>query len=89
MFIIMCCILIVFFGWNDAHRFEKNDMVRLLEALDIPDYSCDQRTSASGIEALMMLLRRFAYPNRLCDLTSLFGRSVPELSLIISKVGSL
>ena len=28
-----------------------------------------------GMEALMILLRRFAYPNRWCDLVSLFGRS--------------
>ena len=68
-------------------RFEKDDMYRLLDALDIPEnYICCQRMNAPGMEALMILLRRFAYPNRWCDLVSLFGRSTSELSLIFHKV---
>lgn len=62
-------------------------MYRLLDALDIPEnYICCQRTNAPGMETLMILFQRFAYPNRWCDLVSLFGRSASELSLIIHKV---
>ena len=68
-------------------RFQKDDMERLLDALHIPEfYICQQRTHASGLEALMILLRRLVYPNRLCDLADVFGRSISELSLIITKV---
>ena len=68
-------------------RFQKDDMERLLHALQIPGfYICQQRTHASGMEALMILLRILVYPNRLCDLADVFGRSISELSLIITKV---
>lgn len=68
-------------------RFQKDDMERLLHALQIPGfYICKQRTHASGMEALMILLRRLVYPNRLCDLADVFERSVSELSLITTKV---
>ena len=33
-----------------------------------------------------MLLRRLAYPNRLCDLSPMFGRSVSAISAIVDKV---
>lgn len=68
-------------------RFQKDDMERLLHALQIPGfYICQQRTHASGMEALMILLRRLVYPNCLCDLADVFGRSISELSLITTKV---
>lgn len=73
---------IVFF----VPRFQKDDMQRLLEALEIPAfYICSQRTSVSGMEALM-ILRRLVYPNRWCEVADVFGRSISELSLIFSKV---
>ena len=63
------------------------DMHRLLSALDIPShYICNQHTKASGVEALMILLRRLVYPNRWCDLVDIFGRSESHLSLICNKV---
>jgi len=65
-------------------------MERLLQGLQIPSfYICQQRTHASGMEALMILLRRMVYPNRWCDLMQVFGRSIPELSLIYSEVSTL
>lgn len=68
-------------------RFHKDDMERLLHALQIPGfYICQQRTHASGMEALMILLRRLVYPNRLCDFADVFGRSTSELSLITTIV---
>ena len=60
-------------------------MERLLSALDIPaSYICSQRTHATGMEALMILLRRLSFPARWCDLVPVFGRSEPELSLIFN-----
>ncbi len=37
----------------------------------------------TGVESLCALLRRLAYPNRLGDLVSMFGRSVSQLSEMI------
>ncbi|XP_078378299.1 uncharacterized protein LOC144661419 isoform X1 [Oculina patagonica] len=62
-------------------------MPRLLDALEIPEYYiCSQRTNATGMEALMILLGRLAYPNRWCDLVTIFGRTESELSLIFNKI---
>ena len=62
-------------------------MERLREGLQIPAcYICSNGTNVTGMEALMALLRRLAYPNRWCDLESTFGRSQFELSLIFNKV---
>ena len=62
----------------------KNDFERDLQ---IPsEYQCVQKTVSSGEEALLILLRRLAYPSRWCDLVPLFGRSVSELCLIFQKV---
>jgi len=75
---------LVFFA---LQRLEKDDIYRLVDALYIPEnYICCQRTNTPGMEALMILLRRVAYPNRWFDLVSLFGRSTSELSLIFHKV---
>ena len=68
-------------------RFAKDDLERLYAALAIPEaYTCGQGTKATGMEALMILLRRLSYPNRLSDLVQLFGRSQSELSLIFNTV---
>ena len=62
-------------------------MERLYHALNLPEkYICYQGTTATGMEALMILLRRFSYPNRWCDLVKIFGRAEEELSVIFSKV---
>ena len=40
-------------------RFSKDDIPRLASALNLPDkYVCKQGTAATGIEALMIMLRR-------------------------------
>ena len=64
-------------------RFQKGDMYHLKEALEIQEnYICSQRTIATRMEVLTILLRRFSYPNRWCDLLPVFGRSDSEFSLI-------
>jgi hypothetical protein len=68
-------------------RCEKYDIPRLRDALKIPDqYTCCQGTVVGGLEALLIMLRRLAYPNRLSDLTPIFARTEYELSLIFNTV---
>lgn len=49
-------------------------------------YTCVNRTAAPGLEGLLILLRRLAYPNRLCEISEEFGRLESELSLIFNEV---
>ncbi len=66
-------------------RFSKEDLLRLKTALRMPQYFVmHNRAKASGLEALCILLRRLAYPNRLTDLTPLFGRSKFDLSRLFN-----
>lgn len=68
-------------------RFGRAELPLLANALAIPEsFVCSNGTVAAGMEGLCILLRRFAYPCRLSDLIPRFGRSVPELSEIISEV---
>ena len=68
-------------------RFATSELPRLTEALRIPEmFTCCNGTTASGLEGLCILLKRFAYHCRLSALIPRFGRSVPELSLISSDV---
>ena len=62
-------------------------MDRLLEALQIPDsYTSHQGSVFTGMESLMILLRRLSYPNRWCDLVPIFGRPEPEFSMAFDMV---
>jgi hypothetical protein len=55
--------------------------------LRIPDKIVRRnRSVVSGIEALCILLKRLAYPNRLEDITDMFSRPVYELSYIFNEV---
>ena len=68
-------------------RFEKGDMSRLLETLQIPAaYTGYQGSVFTGTEGLMVMLRRLTYPNRWCDLVNIFGRSQAELSILFNMV---
>ena len=68
-------------------RFLKNDLYHLAENLDIPDeISCYNNVKVSGIEALCILLKRFAYPCRYVDMVLLFARPVPQLSIVANHL---
>ena len=68
-------------------RFGKAEIPVLAEPLQIPNtFTCVNGTAASGIEGQCVLLKRFSYPCRLSDMIPRFGRSVPEMTLIISEV---
>ena len=66
-------------------RFEKNDILRLKEVLQIPDeivcFNYNDIT-VNGLEALCIFLKRLSYPSRFSDLIARFGRSVPQLCMI-------
>ncbi|KAH9364045.1 hypothetical protein HPB48_016383 [Haemaphysalis longicornis] len=64
-------------------RFVKDDFSTLCQALGIPKMvSSAQGVNIPGWEALCTLLRRLAYPNRLCDLELFFGRHSSVISII-------
>ena len=68
-------------------RVDLADLPVLAEALSIPErFVCPNRTLATGMEGLCVVLRRFAYPCRYSDMIPRFGRSVSELSLITAEV---
>ena len=68
-------------------RFAPSQIDLLSQALRIPGtFTCSNGTVASGEEGLLMLLKRFAYPCRLTDMIPRFGRSAPEISLILAEV---
>ena len=64
-------------------QFTKNEISRLVEALDIPGtLFCHQGSTATGIEGLCLVFRRLTNIGRYFDLLSHFGRPVLELSII-------
>ena len=68
-------------------RFSKDQIFRLVTALDIPPlYKCSERCVVSGLDGLCLLLRRLSYPNRFCDLEKTFGRPKSVLSRIVTTV---
>nr|XP_006818565.1 PREDICTED: uncharacterized protein LOC102805935 [Saccoglossus kowalevskii] len=68
-------------------RFEKDELFRLKSALKIPHKIVGpNKTVATGVEGVCVLLRRLVYPNRLDDLIHIFGRSRSVLSIIFNTV---
>ncbi|GAV10024.1 hypothetical protein RvY_19514 [Ramazzottius varieornatus] len=62
-------------------RFSKSQLFLLQHALEIPDIMyTDSHHIIPGMEALCLLLKRLAFPNRLCDLEKIFGRNRTVLS---------
>ena len=60
-------------------RFVKNDVLRLAALLDLPAViHVSNGCVCTRVDALCMVLRRFSYPNRLCDLESFFGRPTSD-----------
>ncbi|CAN7948011.1 unnamed protein product [Ixodes hexagonus] len=64
-------------------RFHKEDLAALQSGLQIPaTVTTAQGVAVPGDEALCIVLRRLAYPNRLFDLEGVFGRHSSTLSSI-------
>ena len=66
-------------------RFKKEDIYRLVGALEMPDIILANRARASGLESLCLVLRRLAYPNRLYDLVPVFSRDETYLSKFFNE----
>ena len=67
--------------------FEKQDIPRLARAHRLPQkFVCSSGTVANDVEALCLLLRRFAYPCRYSDLIPRFGRSVHEMPQVMGEI---
>ena len=67
--------------------FKKDDIERLAREFRLPQkYICPNGTTASAVEGLCMLLKKFAYPCRYSDLIPRFGRLKPEICLIVNTV---
>lgn len=68
-------------------HFDKDDIWLLHELLRCPEqWQGYNGTVAHGIEGICILLRRLSYPNRWCELKSVFGRKEPEMSIIYTEV---
>ena len=68
-------------------RFKKEQLHLLSEALEVPDrFTSPICVTWTGLEGLLVLLRRLAYPARLGDLCEEFGRSKGVLSVIFSTM---
>ena len=66
-------------------RFHKEDISMLRKKLGLKAvYTGVNGIKWHGDEGLCIMLRRLAYPNRLCDLVPLFRRHETELSLIVN-----
>ncbi|KAH7981862.1 hypothetical protein HPB52_001351 [Rhipicephalus sanguineus] len=68
-------------------RFQKHDFNDLCSALLVPrEITTAQNVRLCGREALCVLLRRLAYPNRWCDLEGIFGRHSSVMSSATSRL---
>ena len=66
-------------------RFYKHDIKKLQELLHVPQtIVLPSRVTVNGTEALCIMLKRLAYPNRYGDLMAIFPRSNCSLSQIFN-----
>ena len=77
---------------DDAYaefRFLKSDVKRLKTVLRLPeeiDCNLYNNLRIDFLEALCILLKRLAYPNRYSDMIPRFGRAVPQLSMVVNQM---
>ena len=68
-------------------RFQKNDIYDLVDVFNVPDpVVCYNRVNVPQVEALCVLLKRLAYPCRYSDMLPIFGRNVPQLSIVTNTL---
>ncbi|XP_067129952.1 uncharacterized protein [Centruroides vittatus] len=68
-------------------RFSRDDLFHLHFALRLPSVIiCENGSRSLGIDALCIFLRRLVYPNRLDDISVLFGRTKSELSRFVHEI---
>ncbi|KAK7466643.1 hypothetical protein BaRGS_00037251 [Batillaria attramentaria] len=70
---------------KDHFRFFPQDIIRLCQLLHMPDrMTAVNRTSASGLEVLCIVLKRLSYPCRYLDLEGFFHRPRFELCMLFN-----
>ena len=69
-------------------RVEKRDIIPLpIDARRVPPgFQCYNGTICDGVEGLCIMLKGFANPRRYSDMIPIFGKSVPELTMIRNEV---
>ncbi|KAK3087535.1 hypothetical protein FSP39_007238 [Pinctada imbricata] len=71
--------------YKQLFRFDRPGLLEIQSAMGFPEFmSCPNRTKFNIMEGLHVLIRRLSYPNRLEDLSFLFGRTKFELSNIFN-----
>ena len=72
---------------SSRFRFTRKQIEELMIGMQIPDeFRSPCRTKWFGLDGLLIVLRRLAYPARLADLVSEVGRSEAVLSLIFNTM---
>lgn len=67
------------------YRYSKAHVLDLLHGLGLPDIMrAPSRHSWTGLEGLLVVLRRLSYPNTLGDMCEEFGRSKASLSIVFN-----
>ena len=68
-------------------RFYPADIYELKDVLYLPDeIICYNNVRICSTEALCVVFKRFGYPCRYTDMIPMFGRAVPQLSIITNHV---
>lgn len=73
--------------FRQQFRFDKEDINLLVDALLLPEQiSSAHKVAMPCRDALCLVLRRLAYPNRWCDLQEVFGLHTSVMSSVSSLV---
>ena len=68
-------------------RFNKEKIHRLFNVFQIPGtFTTTAGTTMPGLQAFVLVLRRLTYPNRHSNIAAMFGREIPELSMVFNTV---
>jgi len=71
-------------------RFSKTEIYDLVGTFRLPEVlNCYNGWVVDAVEALCIVLKRYAYPSRYADLVPRFGRSVPLLCTVANQMTDL
>ena len=71
-------------------RFSKTEIYDLVGTFRLPEVlNCYNGWVVDAVEALCIVLKRYAYPSRYTDLVPRFGRSVPLLCIVVNQMTDL
>ena len=71
-------------------RFSKTEIYDLVGTFHLPEVlNCYNGWVVDAVDALCIVLKRYAYPSRYADLVPRFGRSVPLLCTVANQMTDL